>query len=48
MNESAKVEGGCGRERKRITLQHYSAHVPDEARVEGELEEQHTYAHCLR
>jgi hypothetical protein len=39
MNESIKVEGGCGREGKRQILQHYSAYVPDTARVVGEEEE---------
>jgi hypothetical protein len=47
MNESIEVEGGRDRERKRRILQHYSAYVPDEARVEGEGEDQHAYAHDL-
>jgi hypothetical protein len=38
MDESAKVEGGRGLEGKSGRLQHYSAYVPDKARVEGEGE----------
>jgi hypothetical protein len=36
MNESTEVERGRGQEGKRWTLQHYSACVPDEEKMEGE------------
>jgi hypothetical protein len=39
MDESIEVEGGRGREGKRRTLQHYSAYIPDKAKVEGEGED---------
>jgi hypothetical protein len=45
--ESAEVEGGSDLEGKRQTLQHYSAYVPDEARVEGEGERRHPCTHNL-
>jgi hypothetical protein len=38
VDEGAEVEGGSGREGERRTLQHYSAYVPDIARVEGKGE----------
>jgi hypothetical protein len=44
-DEGAKVEGGSGQEGKRRTLQHYSAYVPDKARVKGKGEGQHPLSH---
>jgi hypothetical protein len=47
-DKSAKVEGGCGREGKRRTLQHYLTYVPDKARVEAEGEGRYPCTHDLR
>jgi hypothetical protein len=40
VNEGAKVEGGSGREGKKLTLQYYLTYVPGKARVEGKGEGQ--------
>jgi hypothetical protein len=43
--EGAEDEGRSGQEGTKRILQHYSTYAPDEARVKGEGEDQHAYAH---
>jgi hypothetical protein len=48
VDESAEAKGRSGREGERLALQHHPASDPDEARMVGEGEDQHAYAHGLR
>jgi hypothetical protein len=45
--EGTKAKGRNSKEGKRWALQHYSVDDPDEARMEGEGEDQHACTHSL-
>jgi hypothetical protein len=48
VDEGTKAKGRNSKEGKRWALQHYSVDDPDEARMEGEGEDQHACTHSLR